>query len=309
VGPDARTVAVTGADGFIGRNLTKMLSDAGWTVRPLTRAHVGEIGPDTQWKALVEGCDAVVHLAGLAHVQAPDRDQNDALYMRINRDGTRRLGHEAAAAGVRRLIFISTSKVNGEGDERPYLPSDPPQPSEAYARSKWEAEQNLSQIASSTGLEVVILRPPLIFGPEVKANFLRLMQLVDRGLPLPLGGVRNRRSVLFVDNLGDLIVRCLDHPQARNRMFFAADAAPLSTPDLLRKIGVALDRPARLPAVPPSLLRLGGALLNRRMEMDRLLGSFVLDTSTTESELGWSPPYSTDSGLKATAGWYRSLAE
>jgi nucleoside-diphosphate-sugar epimerase len=302
--PAARIVAVTGANGFIGRNLVPVLQAAGWKVRPVTRASAGEIGANTEWKAALEGCEAVVHLAGLAHVR--DRDRADELHMRINRDGTTRLARQAATAGVRRLIFVSTAKVNGEGRDDAYLTSEPPQPSDAYARSKWEAEQGLLQIAAETGLEVVILRPPLMYGPGVKANFLRLMQLVDRRLPLPLGGVKNRRSLLFVDNLSDLVLRCLDHAQAGNRTFFAADAQALSTPELLRKIGIALGRPARLVPAPSALLRLAGAMLGRSEEIDRLLGSFVLDVGQTESVLGWSPPYSTDHGLASTAAWYRS---
>lgn len=223
-----------------------------------------------------------------------------ALYRATNTDATLNLARQAAHAGVRRFVFISTIKVNGEGRNEPYREADEAAPEDAYAISKWEAEQGLWRIARETGLEVVVLRPPLVYGPGVKANFRALLRLVARGWPLPLGAIDNRRSLLYLGNFVDAIARCLEHPDAAGQTFLIDDGAALSTPELVRSIAAAMHRPARLLAVPPGLLSFGGALLGRRAAVARLTGSLWLDAALIRTRLGWCPPYTLAQGLAAT---------
>ncbi len=205
---------------------------------------------------------------------------------------------------MKRFIFISTIKVNGEGRDTAYRETDVPAPEDAYAISKWEAEQGLQRIARETGLEVVILRPPLVYGPGVKANFLRLMRTVEKGWPLPLGAVRNRRSLLYLGNFVDAIRACVEHPAAAGQTFLLDDGEPVSTPELIRALARAMDRPARLLAVPVAALEFAGALLGKRAAVARLTGSLYVDSSAIRSRLGWTPPHTMQQGLVATvADW------
>lgn len=309
-----RTVAVTGANGFVGRTIVRQLAAAGWRVRSLVRSAassgpdlhaVGDISGSTDWAAAIAGCEAIVHLAGLAHVQGRDARGIDERYRAVNVDGTLALARAAAAAGIRRFVYLSSAKVNGEGREEPYRIDDQPAPVDAYAQSKWMAEQGLAELAEGGGLEPAIIRPPLVYGPWVRANFLRLIRMVDRGLPLPFGGVANRRSVVFVGNLGSMISKCLDGPPVAP-VLFPADAAPLSTPDLLRAIAAALGKPSRLFGVPTPLLQTAASATGKGDEAARLLGSFVVDTVETNRRLSWSPPYSTAGGLAETASWFKA---
>jgi UDP-glucose 4-epimerase len=250
--------------------------------------------------SMFAGVDVVVHLAARVHVM-DDMDQNPlASYRATNLDATPNLARQAADARVKRFVFISSIKVNGEGGDAAYREIDAPAPADAYAISKWEAEQGLWRIARETGLEVVILRPPLVYGPGVKANFLRLMQLIQKGWPLPLGAIRNRRSLLYLGNLVDAIRLCAEHPAAAGQTFLLDDGEAVSTPDLIRAVAHAMGRTARLPAVPVRVIEFAGVLLGKRAAVARLTGSLWVDSSLIRSQLNWTPPYSMEAGLAAT---------
>ncbi|MDP1645329.1 MAG: SDR family oxidoreductase [Thiobacillus sp.] len=309
-------VLVTGAAGFVGRVLCDQLTVAGHVLVPTVRRAsglrnelvIGEIGPSTDWQTALVGCDAVVHLAARVHGM-DDTTQNPlALVRATNTEGTLNLARQAAEAGVKRFVFISTIKVNGEGRDTPYRETDAAAPENAYAISKWEAEQGLQRIAQETGLEVAILRPPLAYGPGVKANFLRLMRTVERGWPLPLGAIRNRRSLLYLGNFVDAIRLCVEHPAAAGQTFLLDDGVPVSTPELIRAVARAMGRSTHLLAVPVGVLELAGVLLGKRAAVARLTGSLFVDSSAIRSRLGWVPPYTLQQGLAATvAGWQRYL--
>lgn len=301
-------VVVTGATGFVGRALCETLSKAGHRVVPVVRNSaglsdevvIGDIGPATDWCAILPGCDAVIHLAARVHA-GPARDAGDlSAYRRINTEATLSLARQAVRAGVKRFVFVSTIKVNGEGGARPYRETDAPAPADAYAVSKWEAETGLHRIASETGLEIVVLRPPLVYGPGVRANFLQLMRAIERGCPLPLGTIHNRRSLLYLGNLTDALRLCLEHPGAAGRTFLLDDGKAVSTPELVCALAQAMGRPARLFSMPPWMLRAMGRLLGRTAELDRLMGSLDVDGSVIRSQLGWIPPCSMAAGLAAT---------
>jgi nucleoside-diphosphate-sugar epimerase len=229
-----------------------------------------------------------------------------ALYRRDNTDLTLALARDAATVGVKRFVFISTAKVWGEGRAAPYTEADPPAPQDDYARSKLAAEEGLFAIARETGMEVVVLRPPLVYGPGVRANFESLMGAVERGSLLPLGAIRNARSLVSSANLGTAIVSALTNPAAANRVFGISDGEDVSTPDLIRRLAAALGRPARVLSVPRALLLAAGAITGRGSAVSRLVGTFVLDTSAIRTELGWRPVLSLNEGLRETAKWYRS---
>ena len=301
-------ILVTGAAGFIGRALCGHLSALNHSVFPVVRSVsgmeaeivAGNIGTSSNWIAALGTCDAVVHLAARVHVMDDDAQDPLALYRATNTEVTLNLARQAAHAGVKRFVFISTIKVNGEGRDSPYGETDAPAPADAYAISKWEAEQGLLRIAADTGLEVVILRPPLVYGPGVKANFLRLMQLVKKGWPLPLAAIRNRRSFLYLGNFVDAIRLCVEHPAAAGQTFLLDDGQAVSTPELVRAVAHALDRPAHLLAVPVKVLEFAGTLFGKRAAVARLTGSLWVDSSLIRSRLGWTPPYSMEAGLAAT---------
>lgn len=308
----AGCILVTGASGFVGQALCAELLRHGYFVRGAVRqvegraalqgepVVVGAINAATDWTAALGGCDVVVHLAARVHVMDDKAVDPLAEFRETNTEGTLNLVRQAADAGVKRFIFISSVKVNGEGRDAAYLESDTPAPADAYAISKWEAEQGLQRIAADTGLEVVVLRPPLVYGPGVKANFLRLMQLVQKGWPLPLGAIRNRRSLLYLGNFVDAIRLCVEHPAAAGQTFLLDDGEPVSTRVLIRAVAQAMGRPARLFAVPVRLLELAGALLGKRAAVDRLTGSLWVDSSPIRVRLGWTPPFSMTEGLAAT---------
>jgi nucleoside-diphosphate-sugar epimerase len=263
---------------------------------------VGNIGPDTHWSAALKGCEVIVHLAARVHVMHDDAADPLTAFRTVNVEGTRRLAEQAVASGVRRLVYISSVKVNGEYTQPTsfFSASDKPAPIDAYGLSKWEAEQALHKIAAHTGLEVVILRPPLVYGSGVKANFARLMALVKRGIPLPLAMVNNHRSLVSLDNLTDLCVRCIHHNNAVGQTMMVADGVDLSTPELIRQIAAAMGRPPRLFPVPVSVLRAGGKLLGRANEVDRLVGSLQINIQATRDILGWTPPVPVDIGIRHT---------
>lgn len=299
-------VLVTGASGFVGRALVHRLNQESVATVAVSRRGglgtqaLGEIDAGTNWDGVLNGTDTVVHLAARVHVMRDRVSEPLQAFRTVNVEGTRRLGRRAAFAGVRRVVFISSVKVHGEttAPERPFQPDDPFDPSDAYARSKVEAEQALGQVAAETGLEVVVIRPPVVYGPGVGANFARLMQLVRKGVPLPLGAVDNRRSLVGLDNLVDLLVRCIDHPAAAGQVFLAGDGEDVSTTELLRRVARAMDRPAQLLPVPPTVLRAGARLLGKGEMARRLLDSLQVDITHTRETLGWEPPVSLDEGLR-----------
>lgn len=303
-------VLVAGASGFIGSALIKRLERDGrweslagsrrggslprsaeWVVTPSLEA-----GAD--WSPALRGVNAVVHAAGRAHVL--DEAATDPLeaFRRCNVDGTLQLARQAAQAGVRRFVFLSSIGVLGRSSERPFRFDDSPAPEDDYALSKWEAEQGLWQVGRETGMEMILVRPPLVYGPKAPGNFGKLVEWVERGVPLPLGAVYNRRSLVGVDNLVDLLVTCLEHPAAANRVVLAADGEDLSTTDLLRRLSAAMGRRARLVPVPHGLLRAGAEIVGRGEMARRLLDSLQVDITDTRDTLGWEPPVSLDEGLR-----------
>lgn len=308
-----KRILVTGANGFVGWAVMQRLSDdlhrepvgvlrnleacgdAPWSCEA-----VGVIGRDTDWSGALKGIDVVVHTAARAHVMSEtSADPLDA-YREVNVEGTRRLAEQAAATGVSRLVFLSSVKVNGEETTpgSPFGADDTPSPEGDYGESKWEAEQALMDVSERTGLEVVIIRPPLVYGPGVKGNFASMMNWVGKGVPLPLGAINNRRSLVALDNLVDLIAVCIDHPAAANQVFLAGDGEDLSTTELLRRVGKTTGRAARLLPVPPGLLKLGAAMLGKGDMARRLLGSLQVDISKSREMLSWEPPISVDEGLR-----------
>lgn len=308
------TILVTGATGFIGAALVPRLLERGHRVlaavrKPLAMSWpdvdavvTGDIGPDTDWSASLEGVDVIVHLAARAHVVDERTTEALQVYRSINTLATVRLADAAAGAGVRRFIFMSSARVHGSRTtDRPFVETSPLAADDPYGRSKAEAERALIGIAESTRLEVVVLRPPLVYGPGARGNFARLARLVARGMPLPLGSVHNRRSLIFLGNMVDIVNHCLEHPAAANQTFLVSDGEDVSTAELIRRIARAFGRPPRLLPVPLSLLRLGGTITGRSADVARLLDDFVVDSSRVRATLDWVPPFSLNEGLARTA--------
>jgi nucleoside-diphosphate-sugar epimerase len=315
-----KRVLLTGASGFVGRSLCTALGQSGYEVRAAVRTAdavvpgamqtvcVGEISGQTQWQRALDGVDFVIHAAARAH-RVNDPKRNSRLYTSTNTDGTACLAQAAAAAGVQRLVFLSTVKVNGEeNDARAYTATDEPHPQDVYGMSKWLAENAVNEVCARTNMQAAIVRPPLVYGPGVRANFLRLMQWTDAQRPLPLGSVHNRRSMISIWNLCDLLINLLANPAAGNRTWMASDAEDLSTPELVRRLATAMRRRTRLVPVPVMLLRALGLITGRSSEVSRLCGSLAVDISQTRAALGWSPPVSVDEGLSRTVAWYLSVA-
>lgn len=313
-------VLVTGATGFIG---THLISGRGpFAVRAALRsgpvtgldaesAIVGEIDEHTDWTQALAGIDYVVHLAARVHLMNPSAADR-AEYERINALGTERLAVAAAQAGVKRFVFLSSVKVNGETTtQRAFRADDPPHPLDDYGRSKLEAERRLSGIDGISGMRVAIIRPPLVYGPGVRANFLRLLSWAERSRPMPLALVRNQRSLVSVWNLCDLVWSLLLRESPARGVYMVSDGEDVSTPALVRRLADFMGRPARLFPVPVGLLRATAALAGKSAEFGRLCGSLVVDIGETRSALGWSPPLSLDEGLQRTAHWYvcRKLSE
>lgn len=304
-------VLVTGASGFVGKALCSALSSAAIPLTQVSRASnelaslaVGDIDGTTDWTLALEQCTVVVHLAARVHVMNETAPDPLAAYRRTNVDGTLRLARQAAAAGVHRFIFISSVKVNGESSPkgRPFRADDAPAPRDPYGVSKMEAEEGLRQVSEQTGLQVVIIRPPLIYGPGVGANFAALLRAVRIGLPLPLGSIQNQRSMVALDNLVDLIITCLIHPAAANQTLLVSDGYDLSTADLVRGMAQAAGVSARLPKVPLWVLHAGASLLGKRDVVSRLSNNLQVDISKTSSLLAWTPPLSVHQGLRLAVG-------
>lgn len=313
-------VLVTGATGFVGRFLCSRLLAEGFSVRatllssetsaslvtgvePVT---IQPLGSDTHWQHALTGIDTIIHLAARVHIM--DDPSADPLteFRKVNTEGTKQLANEAAKAGVKRLVFISSIKVNGEETELPYTENSPTQPTDPYGISKWEAEQALRQIEKETGLEVVVVRPTLVYGPGVKANFFNMLKAVQRGVPLPLASIANQRSLIYVGNLVDALAVCATHPAAVGQTYLVSDGEDVSTPELIRRTAAALGVPARLLPFPPSLMHLAGKLTGKSAAVNRLTGSLTVDSSKIRRELGWMPPFTMEEGLRETAAWFRS---
>lgn len=312
---------VTGANGFVGRALCRASLAAGHTVTGLVRRPNGGIGGVREWvetspdfAGLARAwprtlqTDCVVHLAARVHVMRDTAADPLAAFRATNVDGALRVAQAAFEHGARRLVFVSSIKALAEQDAGyPLREDDRPQPQDAYGVSKLEAEEALRRFGRERAMEIVVVRPPLVYGPGVRANFLRLMQAVDRGWPLPLGAVEARRSLVYVENLADALLRCATDPRAAGERFHVADDHAPTVAELIRSIGANLNRPARLLPVPPSWLHAVGRVTGRLPEVERVICNLRLDTSRIRDALDWKAPYSFDEGLAETARWYRSL--
>jgi len=311
---------VTGATGFVGRFLCERLIADGYLVRAtllptenrtalltgVEPAVVQSLGSDTDWSTALEGVDTVIHLAARVHIMNDHATDPLTAFRKVNVEGTVRLAVEAARCGVKRLLFVSSIKVNGEETEVPYTEESPAQPTDPYGISKWEAEIALRQIEAETGLQVVIVRPTLVYGSGVKANFLNMMKIISRGIPLPLASINNKRSLIYVGNLVDALTICAKKPKAAGQTYLVSDGEDVSTPELIRRTAVALGVPARLLPFPVSLMRLAGKLTGKSDAVNRLAGSLTVDSLKIRRELGWQPPFTMEQGLAETADWFMS---
>lgn len=302
-------ILITGAAGFVGTSLISEMARRRIPYRPVTRRRaqssfaVSDIDGQTDWTAALEGVEIVVHLASRAHVTHATAPLAEACIHSNNVDATLNLARQAARAGAKRFVFVSSIKVNGEQSSpgRPFTAADRPNPQNPYAQSKLDAELGLIGIARETGLEVTVIRPPLVYGPGVKANFGTMLNWIDRGIPLPLGAVDNRRSFVYVGNLVDLIIVAARHPAAAGEVFTVSDGEDMSTTELFRRLAQALGRPCWVMPVPPLLLKFAATMLGRRDVADRLIDSLQVDCSKTRETLGWAPRISVDEGLRQTA--------
>jgi UDP-glucose 4-epimerase len=309
---------LTGANGFIGKNICIEALNRGYFVKAVARDTVdlagigftkaiGRIDGSTPWKELLADIDFVIHCAARVHVIREKSKNPLEEFRKINVQGTLNLARQAALAGVRRFVFISSIKVNGESTQlgSPFHADDDPAPQDAYGVSKMEAELGLRALAAETGMEVVIIRPPLVYGPGVKANFAAMMRWLYRGIPLPLGAIYNKRSLVALDNLVDLILTCLTHPAAANQTFLVFDGEDVSTTELLSRMGQAMGKPARLVPVPAGLIKVVAKLIGKGDVAQRLCGSLQVDIEKTRRLLGWNPPLTLDQGLKKAAEGFK----
>ena len=310
-------ILITGATGFVGKAAMQRLlsadapqglavalrrSELRWPERGVQHV-TGDLTATTNWSAALEGVSVVLHCAARVHVMADAASNPLDEFRRVNVQGTLNLARQAAVVGIRRFVFVSSIKVNGESTQlgHPFAADDAPAPLDAYGVSKMEAEQGLREIALQSGMEVVIIRPPLVYGPGVKANFAAMMRWLGRGVPLPLGAIHNQRSLVALDNLVDLLVTCIDHPGAANQTFIVSDGEDVSTTELLRRMGQAMGKPARLLPVPASWLQMSATLVGKRDVAQRLCGSLQVDIEKNRRLLGWTPPLTLDQGLKKVA--------
>lgn len=304
-------ILITGATGFVGGHILNYLSSSTpapkitaavrrSVVLPLAKEVVIQgLENDCDWSSLLGGQDVIIHAAARAHIMKDDAVDPLTEYRRVNVQGTLNLARQAAAVGIKRFVFISSIKVNGEQTalSKPFTVDDSPAPEDAYALSKWEAEKGLINISAETGMELVIIRPSLVYGPGVKGNFSSLIRLVEKGVPLPLGSINNKRSLVAIDNLVDLIITCIEHPAAANQVFLASDNQDISTTELLRQIAKAMGKSSFLVPVPKSMLVFCASIFGKKLIVQRLCGSLQVDISKTRELLGWEPPISVEEGL------------
>lgn len=304
-------VMVTGASGFVGKSLTAQLIHQGHSICAVTRSKataiegaevlmVGSIDGKTNWTAALHGVDVVIHLAARVHIMAERSANPLAEFRKVNVEGTRHLAESTAKAGVKRFVYASSIKVNGEQTTIPFTELDELNPQDAYGVSKWEAEQALYKISAETGLEVVVVRSPLVYGAGVKGNFSHMIRVLKKGFPLPFASVKNLRSLIYVENLVDALVLCATHPKAAGQRYLVSDGEDVSTPDLLRKSSIALGKSAKLLPCSPMFMRLAGRLFGKSEQVEKLVGSLQVDSSKIRRELGWKPQFTLDEGLKAT---------
>jgi nucleoside-diphosphate-sugar epimerase len=309
-----KKILVTGVNGFIGKNIYRKIVETNHLVRGTVRnlddtlinistkyIPVGNINTETNWQSALEGVHCVIHCAGKVH--AMDKKDELYVYRAVNRDGTKHLAEEAAKAGVKRLIFLSSVKVNGErtgksNDVKFFTSKDIPNPCNNYAISKFEAEQELRKVALKTGLEVVVVRLPLVYGHGAIGNLDRLIKLIYSKIPLPLGGIQNKRSLIGIDNLIDVLARCVEHPDVAGKTFLVSDGEDLSTPELIRLIALTIGQSAKLFTVPTFLLKFLGFILMRQGQIDRLIESLQIDNSYAREILNWTPPVSVEEGIR-----------
>lgn len=316
-------ILVTGARGFVGRPLCDELVEKGYGVTGVVRTlkgedslhsgidfkAVGDLEFFEDWAPLLTGADAVIHLAAKVHVMGADSAKALDEYRRANVVVTEKLLRAAASVGVKRFVFLSSVKALGEGSRTPYTETSAAEPSDPYGVSKLEAEQAVTAGGNETGIETVTLRLPLVYGPGVRANFLRLLKMVEKGVPLPLSGVTNRRSMIFLENLVDVLQVCLHHEKAAGETFMVSDGDDFSTPGLIREIYRAMGKKPRLLPFPPLLLRVAGAMTGKGQEVSRLIGSLSVDTNLIRNQLGWVPPYTAEEGFARTVVWYLASAQ
>lgn len=317
----ARTILVTGASGFVGRELCRTCEAAGHRIICVDQQpqvddgaqreprenewHRIEISGQTDWSSVLKGADAVIHLAAKVHAREERTTEAAREYDEVNHRGAARLAEAAAEAGVGRVVLVSTVKVNGESTRRrPFSEADPPNPSGPYAVSKRRAEESVREVAQRAGMEAVIVRSPLVYGPRVRANFLRLLRLVAGGIPLPLGLVDNRRSLVGVGNLAHFLLRSATHPAAGGETFLVSDGEDLSTRELVSRMARLLGRRFPLFPCPVPLLRLAAVVVNQRDAFERVCGSLQVDIRKARERLSWSPPFSVDDELERTVNWY-----
>jgi nucleoside-diphosphate-sugar epimerase len=306
-------ILVTGANGFVGSQLSETLAKSGHEVRNTARSLASnssttrelitcDLESADNLDHLTTGCDAIVHLAGRAHVMSDNPATSESLYVSANVDVTRKLAQSAARTGVKRMILMSSVKVNGESTtiNTPFTAQDIPNPQDPYGRSKTQAEQALWEITSTSDLEGVVIRPPLVYGPGVRANFASLIGIVGRGLPLPLGSIQNKRSFVSLDNLVDLISTTVQSPNAAGNTFLVSDGHDLSTPELVRSIASALDQSPKLFPFPSALLKLAATASGKRGAYDRLCGSLTVDIALTKQKLSWTPPFTVQDSMQRT---------
>ena len=323
---------ITGANGFLGQPLCAELQRRGQNVLAATRSGkafikdtqtvvTGEVNAQTDWSSALQGIDVVIHLAARVHVMKDNSENPLEEFRKVNLHGTENLARQAARAGVKRLVYVSSIKVNGESTALSTIPSpvdgrgeltcfsdtDTPNPQDPYGVSKWEAEQALHRVSEETGLEVVVVRPPLVYGPGVKGNFISLLTAIYKGIPLPLAGAKNARSLVYVGNLVDALIVCATHPEAAGKTYLVSDGKAVSTADLAKEIAAALECADRTFYFPPTVLRTMARLLGKSAQVDRLFGSLRINSQKIRNELGWTPPYTLQQGLRETASWYRGI--
>lgn len=312
-------ILLTGASGFVGRSLCDRLLAENHRIIAPVRSHdllpynhnlrpekISGLQDSLDWKLMLKDVEVIIHLASRVHVMNDTSIDPLAEFRKINVGATLNLARQAVELGVQRFIYMSSIKVNGEKTlpVKPFTAEDKPAPVDPYGISKYEVEQSLAQIASETGLEVVILRPPLVYGPNVKANFLRLIKWVKLGLPLPLGSLHNQRSMVYVGNLVDAVIACLEHPSVAGETFLVSDGEDVSTPQLITMIASAMGKTSRVLPFPTAILNILGKATGKSTEVERLANSLCVDSGKIRTLLGWNPPFTMEAGIQETVNWY-----